>query len=76
MRGEPVSVLVKGGRVVTAVDDYAADVLIDGETVSAIGAELDVAADRVIDARGKYVIPGAIDPPHAYGDAVRRHREL
>jgi dihydropyrimidinase len=57
-----VSVLVKGGRVVTAVDDYVADVLIDGETVSAIGADLDGAADRVIDARGKYVIPGAIDP--------------
>src|SRR3984885_556216 len=62
MRGEPVSVLVKGGRVVTAVDDYVADVLIEGETIAAVGSSLNGSADRVIDATGKYVIPGAIDP--------------
>ncbi len=54
--------LINNGRVVTAVDDYKADVLIDGETVSTIGARLDVEADRVIDAAGKLVIPGGIDP--------------
>jgi dihydropyrimidinase len=57
-----VSVLIKDGRVITAADDYIADVLIEDQTVSAIGASLDVTADRVIDARSKYVIPGAIDP--------------
>jgi dihydropyrimidinase len=54
--------LIRNGRVVTAVDDYRADVLIEGETVSTIGAKLDVEADRVIDAAGKLVIPGGIDP--------------
>jgi dihydropyrimidinase len=54
--------LIRGGRVVTAVDDYRADVLIEGETVSTIGAKLDMEADRVIDAAGKLVIPGGIDP--------------
>jgi dihydropyrimidinase len=54
--------LIRGGRVVTAVDDYRADILIEGETVSTIGARLDVEADRVIDASGKLVIPGGIDP--------------
>jgi dihydropyrimidinase len=54
--------LVQNGRVVTAVDDYKADILIDGETVSVIGAKLDMEADRVIDASGKLVIPGGIDP--------------
>ena len=54
--------LIRNGRVVTAVDDYKADILIDGETVSTIGAKLDVEADRVIDAGGKLVIPGGIDP--------------
>src|ERR671935_804892 len=54
--------LIRNGRVVTAVDDYKADILIDGETVSVIGAKLDVEADRVIDAAGKLVIPGGIDP--------------
>ncbi len=57
-----MSVLIKGGRIVTAVDDYVADVLIEGETIAAVGASLNGSADRVIDARGKYVIPGAIDP--------------
>src|SRR5881398_740428 len=54
--------LIRNGRVVTAVDDYRADILIDGETVSTIGAKLDVEADRVIDASGRLVIPGGIDP--------------
>jgi dihydropyrimidinase len=54
--------LIRNGRVVTAVDDYKADILIDGETVSTIGARLDMEADRVIDASGKLVIPGGIDP--------------
>ncbi|HWS99071.1 MAG TPA: dihydropyrimidinase [Pyrinomonadaceae bacterium] len=54
--------LIRNGRVVTAVDDYKADVLIEDETVSVIGAKLDVEAGRVIDASGKLVIPGGIDP--------------
>jgi dihydropyrimidinase len=54
--------LIKNGRVVTAVDDYKADILIDGETVSVIGAKLDMQADVTIDAAGKLVIPGGIDP--------------
>ncbi len=57
-----MSVLIKGGRVVTAADDYVADVFVEGERVSLIGASLDVSADRVIDASGKYVLPGAVDP--------------
>lgn len=54
--------LIKNGRVVTAVDDYVADIFIDGETVTTIGKSLDMEADRVIDASGKLVIPGGIDP--------------
>ena len=54
--------LIRSGRVVTAVDDYKADILVEGETVSVIGAKLDVEADCVIDAAGKLVIPGGIDP--------------
>src|SRR5436189_3525705 len=57
-----MSVLIKGGRVVTAADDYVADVFVDGERVSLIGESLDVDADRVIDASGKYLLPGCVDP--------------
>ena len=48
--------------MITAADDVVADVYVDGETVTLIGESLDVAADRVIDATGKYVLPGCIDP--------------
>ncbi|MBI3951641.1 MAG: dihydropyrimidinase [Acidobacteria bacterium] len=54
--------LIKSGRIITAVDDYRGDILIEGETISLIGRTLDVQADKVIDAAGKYVIPGGIDP--------------
>ncbi len=57
-----MSVLIKSGRIVTAADDYVGDVFVDNGTVSLIGESLDVVADKVIDASGKYVIPGAIDP--------------
>ncbi len=57
-----MSILIKNGRVITAADDYVADVFIEGETVSAIGKSLPMKADRTIDATGKLVIPGAIDP--------------
>src|SRR2546428_5757991 len=57
-----MSVLIKGGRVITAADDYIGDIFVDGERISLIGESLDVAADRVIDAAGKYVLPGLVDP--------------
>jgi dihydropyrimidinase len=57
-----MSVLIKGGRVLTAADDYLGDVYVEGERISLIGESLDVQADKVIDAGGKYVLPGGIDP--------------
>ena len=57
-----MSVLIKGGRVITAADDYVGDVYVEGERISLIGESLDVEADKVIDASGKYVLPGCVDP--------------
>jgi dihydropyrimidinase len=57
-----MSVLIKGGRIITAADDYVADIYIEGERITTIGESLDTSADRTIDARGKYVLPGAVDP--------------
>ena len=57
-----MTTLIKNGRVITATDDYHAEVFIDGETISAIGTNLLLKADRTIDASGKLVIPGGIDP--------------
>jgi dihydropyrimidinase len=57
-----MSVLIKGGRVITAADDYVADVFVEDERISLIGESPDVNSDRVIDAAGKYVLPGGVDP--------------
>lgn len=57
-----MSVLIKNGRIITADADYVADIFIEGETISTIGKSLDVKADTVIDAAGKLVMPGGIDP--------------
>jgi dihydropyrimidinase len=54
--------VIRNGRIVTAVDDYHADLLIEDGKVSMIANTIDVEADRVIDARGRLVIPGGIDP--------------
>jgi dihydropyrimidinase len=54
--------LIKNGRIITAVDDYRADILIEDDLVSVIGASLDMEADAIIDASDKLVIPGGIDP--------------
>src|SRR5215207_5797531 len=57
-----MSILIKGGRVVTAADDYVGDVYVEDERISLIGESLDMQADRVIDATGRYVLPGCVDP--------------
>src|SRR5215203_3493836 len=54
--------LIKSGRIVTAVDDYTADILIEGETILMIGKSIDLEADKIIYASGKLVFPGGIDP--------------
>jgi dihydropyrimidinase len=57
-----MSILIKGGRVLTAADDYVGDVFVEDERISLIGESLDIQADRTIDASGKYVLPGGVDP--------------
>ena len=55
-----MSTLIKNGTIVTADRTYKADVLIEGETIAAIGADLK--GDTVIDATACYIMPGGIDP--------------
>ncbi|WP_219414079.1 dihydropyrimidinase [Pseudonocardia nigra] len=57
--------LIRNGLVISATDEVTADVLVDGERVVGLLAPdsgLAGSADRVIDASGKYVIPGGVDP--------------
>jgi dihydropyrimidinase len=60
--------LIEGGTIVNADTVTTGDVLVEGEKIVQIGTDLDVVADKVIDARGKWVMPGAID--------VHTHMEL
>jgi len=60
--------LITGGTIVTATDNYKADVLVDGEKIAMIGRDLKAAGAKKISAAGKYVIPGGID--------VHTHMEL
>ncbi len=66
--------LIKNGHVITATDDYRADILIEGEVVSVIGARLDMEADVTIDAGGKLVIPAAPRQPTIFAPAQLRPR--
>ena len=62
MSAPRIDTIVRGGQVVTASDVFEAAVAITGERIVAIGPEaLLPPADRVIDASGKYVLPGLID---------------
>ena len=56
-----MSILITNGRIVTAVDDYFADILIEGEKIARIGKDLDVHADTVLDAKDRLVFPGGVD---------------
>tara|TARA_B100000683_G_scaffold203963_1_gene197479 strand:- start:976 stop:2358 length:1383 start_codon:yes stop_codon:yes gene_type:complete len=57
-----MSVLIKNGRIVTASDDYVADIYVEGESIAKIGKNLKIEAETIIDASGKLVFPGGIDP--------------
>ncbi len=58
-----MATIIKGGTVVTAEREFVADVLIEGDTIAAIGDNLDVpSGSKEVDASGCYVMPGGIDP--------------
>lgn len=58
-----MALLVKNGQITTATDQYVGDILVEGETIAEIGRHLQAPAGaEVIDATGKLVFPGFIDP--------------
>ena len=56
-----MSTLIKNGQIITAEQDYIADIYIENDKITLIGKKLEIDADYVIDAKNKYVIPGGID---------------
>ena len=54
--------LIRNGRIITATDDYVADVLMQDGIVQTIGRHMVVGDDvAVVDATGLYVLPGGVD---------------
>ena len=56
-----MATLIKNGTIVTAADTYEADVLVQQGRIANIGVDLDVPDAEVVDATGKYVLPGGVD---------------
>src|SRR5438045_8377374 len=58
-----MSLLIKNGEIVTPDERYVADIFCENETITRIERNIDkVKADETVDASGKYVVPGFIDP--------------
>lgn len=57
-----MSVLIRNGLVVTSTSSYTADVYVKDGKIKSIGSNLDCEAQTIVDAKGKYVLPGVIDP--------------
>lgn len=56
-----MGLLIKNGNIITSVNEYNADILVEGEKIVQIGKDLDTNGHEVVDATGKYVFPGGVD---------------
>ena len=56
-----MDLLIKNGTVVTETEMFRGDIAVQNGKIAMIGTALDVTAETVVDAKGKYVLPGAID---------------
>jgi dihydropyrimidinase len=62
-----MATLIKNATLITASETFEADLLIEGETISLIGKNLQRPGAEIIDASGKFITPGGIDP-HTHFD--------
>ena len=57
-----MATLIKGGTLVTAEDMFCANILIEGEKIAQIRPNLEVAGAEIVNATGKMILPGGVDP--------------
>jgi len=57
-----MTVLIKNGIIGTAAKAFRGDLLIEGEKIAAVGESIHCAGAEIVDASGKYVVPGGVDP--------------
>jgi dihydropyrimidinase len=66
-RNNKMETLIKGGMLVTAQETFSADILVEGGKISQIGQNLPTADAMVVDATGRMIFPGGVDP-HTHFD--------
>jgi dihydropyrimidinase len=66
-RNDKMKTLIKGGRLVTAEESFSADILIENGKISKITQNLQAPDAQVVDAAGKLIFPGGVDP-HVHFD--------
>ena len=59
--------LIKSGTIITSSETYEGDILVEGEKILSVGKDIGVPGADIIDARGKLVMPGGVDP-HTHFD--------
>jgi dihydropyrimidinase len=62
-----MSILIKSGTIITAAERFRADVLVEGERITRLDVDIQEPADQIIDATGKLIMPGGVDP-HTHFD--------
>lgn len=62
-----MAILIKNGTLITASETFEADLLIEGERISLIGTGLQHPNAQIMDAAGKFITPGGVDP-HTHFD--------
>ncbi len=57
-----MAILIKSGKIITASESFYADILIEGEKISAVGDSIpEQEGMQIIDAKGKLIMPGGVD---------------
>ena len=56
-----MAILIKNGTLITASETFKADILIESEKISLIGQDLNHPNAEIVDAAGKYILPGGVD---------------
>jgi dihydropyrimidinase len=62
-----MTLIIKSGTLITAAETITSDILIEGEKIVALGASFNLPDAQVVDATGKFVLPGGVDP-HTHFD--------
>lgn len=59
--------IIQSGTIITAADTFTADILIEDEKITQIGSHFDTTGAEIVNADGKFVLPGGVDP-HTHFD--------